>query len=66
VQVLSAPSVPWKKIAFSRAVWAISIANFCSNWGSYTLLTSLPLFLKDGIGFDIAQVDYIDFMINTN
>ncbi|XP_076823695.1 sialin-like [Clavelina lepadiformis] len=52
-----APSsaVPWKKIFSSKAVWAISIAHFCNNWGFYTLLTCLPTYLKDVLHFDIKQ-----------
>lgn len=50
--------MPWKEIACSRAVWAICIAHFCNNWGFYTLLTCLPLYLKDVLRFDITQVGH--------
>lgn len=39
-------AIPWKSIASCKAVWAICVANFCENWGFYTLLTQLPKYLK--------------------
>lgn len=39
----------------SPAVWAIVIAHLCNNWGFYTLLTSLPTFFSDALGFDIKN-----------
>ncbi len=37
---------PWKKMLTSRPVWAIIIAHFAENWGFYTLLTGLPMFMR--------------------
>lgn len=37
---------PWKSIMTSLPVWAIIVSHFCENWGFYTLLTQLPLFMK--------------------
>ena len=37
---------PWKKMLTSKAVWAIIIAHFAENWGFYTLLTGLPMFMR--------------------
>nr|CAB3266122.1 sialin [Phallusia mammillata] len=51
--------VPWLEIATSKEVWAISIAHFCNNWGFYTLLTCLPLYLKEVLQFDITQDGFI-------
>ena len=39
-------SVPWRAMFTSRAVWAIIIAHFAENWGFYTLLTGLPMFMR--------------------
>ena len=39
-------SVPWKAMFTSKAVWAIIIAHFAENWGFYTLLTGLPMFMR--------------------
>ena len=37
---------PWKAMLTSKAVWAIIIAHFAENWGFYTLLTGLPMFMR--------------------
>lgn len=46
-QASHAPPVPWKSILTSKAVWAVASANFCSNWGSDTVLTQLPTYISD-------------------
>lgn len=38
--------VPWKSIFTSGPVLAIAVAHFAENWGNYTMLTQLPLFMK--------------------
>ena len=37
---------PWKSMMTSTAVWAIILAHFSENWGFYTLLTGLPMFMR--------------------
>ena len=49
---------PWKAMALSPAVWAISAAQFAELWGFYTMLTQLPTFLK---GFNYRK--NMDFII---
>ena len=49
-------SVPWKDMLTSKAVWAIILSNFATDWGFYTYLTLLPLFYKDVLFFDISSV----------
>lgn len=39
-------NIPWFSIFTSSAVWAIAASHFAENWGVYTMLTQLPLFLK--------------------
>ena len=51
-QLSDAPP-PWRKMLTSRAVWAIIIAHFTENWGFYTLLTSLPMFLRDVLDYSL-------------
>ena len=36
-------------------MWAIAVSHFCSDWGFFTLLTSLPTFLSDVLGFEIRD-----------
>lgn len=39
-------NIPWVGIFTSSAVWAIALSHFAENWGVYSLLTQLPMFLK--------------------
>jgi len=46
---------PWKKILTSLPFWACAIAQFANNWGGYTLLTCLPMYMHDVLQFDITE-----------
>ncbi|MHB8383014.1 MAG: ACS family MFS transporter, partial [Candidatus Binataceae bacterium] len=48
--------VPWGKIAREKAVWAIVLAHFCSNFGFNILLLGLPTYLHNAFGVTVAQV----------
>ncbi|XP_068082585.1 vesicular glutamate transporter 1 isoform X2 [Anabrus simplex] len=50
---------PWKKFFASGPVWAVIVANFSENWGFYTLLTQLPIFMKDTLEFDIQEAGFL-------
>jgi len=39
-------AIPWRRLLRSRAVWAIIIDHFCSNWALYVLLAWLPSYFK--------------------
>lgn len=43
----------------SPPVWAIIVAHTCNNWGSYTVLTCVPLYMKEVLNFDIKAVSLI-------
>ncbi|ESO99487.1 hypothetical protein LOTGIDRAFT_113326 [Lottia gigantea] len=47
--------IPWLSILTSPATWACAIGNFCTDWVDYTLLTCLPLFMKDVLKYDIKS-----------
>ncbi|XP_059140302.1 sialin-like isoform X2 [Physella acuta] len=47
--------VPWLQMFTSGPLWAAIIAHTCNNYVNYTLLTSLPLFMKESLNFDIKQ-----------
>ena len=51
-----AAAVPWAKIARERAVWAIVLAHFCSNFGFNILLLWLPTYLHHSFGITVARV----------
>ncbi|KAJ8303345.1 hypothetical protein KUTeg_019741 [Tegillarca granosa] len=48
-------SVPWRDVCKSKAVWSNIIAHFAVNWTVYTLMTALPMFMKEVLKFDIKQ-----------
>lgn len=52
-------SPPWKSMMTSPAVWAIIVAHFAENWGFYTLLTGLPMFMKDILGYKLDQAGFL-------
>ena len=47
---------PWKSILTSGAVWAICAGHVANNWGFYTMLTSLPSYMKNILKFNISTV----------
>ncbi|XP_071385715.1 sialin isoform X2 [Centroberyx affinis] len=47
--------IPWGSIVTSGALWAIVVAHFSYNWTFYTLLTLLPTYMNDILGFSIQQ-----------
>ncbi|CAL8258872.1 unnamed protein product [Lota lota] len=47
--------VPWRSIVTCRPLWAIVVAHFSFNWTFYTLLTLLPTYMQDVLGFSIQQ-----------
>ncbi len=39
--------VPWRLLLSHRAVWAIIINHFCTNWSLYLMLAWLPSYFRD-------------------
>ena len=52
-------TVPWQSMMTSKAVWAIIVAHFAENWGFYTLLTGMPTFMKDVLGYKLDQAGFL-------
>ncbi|TWW78379.1 sialin isoform X1 [Takifugu rubripes] len=52
---VSTNNIPWRAIVTSRPLWAIVVAHFSFNWSFYTLLTLLPTYMNDILGFSIQQ-----------
>ncbi|XP_059139528.1 sialin-like isoform X2 [Physella acuta] len=48
-------NVPWLSMAKSKGLYVCLTAHVCNNWTHYTLLTSLPTFMKEVLKFDITQ-----------
>uniref|UniRef100_A0A3B4BB53 Major facilitator superfamily (MFS) profile domain-containing protein n=1 Tax=Periophthalmus magnuspinnatus TaxID=409849 RepID=A0A3B4BB53_9GOBI len=51
----STDHIPWRSIFTSVPLWAIVVAHFSYNWTFYTLLTLLPTYMKDVLGFMSAS-----------
>ena len=49
-------SPPWRKLLSSSAVWAIIVAHFCANWGTYVLLAWMPTYVNRGLGVDFGAI----------
>jgi MFS transporter, ACS family, solute carrier family 17 (sodium-dependent inorganic phosphate cotransporter), other len=47
--------IPWARLLRSRAVWAIIINHFCSNWALYVLLAWLPSYFKTTFNVSLAN-----------
>lgn len=52
----AAVAIPWKKMMREKAVWAIVLAHFCSNFGFNILLLWLPTYLDRTFGVPLARV----------
>ncbi|KAJ3656272.1 hypothetical protein Zmor_015360 [Zophobas morio] len=50
---------PWKEILTSLPVWAIIVSHFTDTWAFYTLLTQLPIFLKDMFKYDLEETGFL-------
>ncbi|KAG9350533.1 hypothetical protein JZ751_026899 [Albula glossodonta] len=51
----SSSHIPWSSIFTSLPVWAIVVAHFSYNWTFYTLLTLLPTYMNNILGFSIKE-----------
>src|SRR5882757_8942681 len=51
-----ARNVPWAAIAREKAVWAIVVAHFCSNFGYNILLLWMPTYLNHTFHVPLARV----------
>jgi hypothetical protein len=51
--------VPWKAFFKSPAVWAVTVAHFCFNWGYYTLLAWLPSYFEMALGLNVQESSFL-------
>ena len=47
--------VPWRKVATSRPFYALMVMCWASDWGFYTLLSDLPLYLRDNMHYSLSS-----------
>jgi ACS family sodium-dependent inorganic phosphate cotransporter len=50
---------PWKAIFTSVPLYAIAITHFAYNYGYYTLLTQLPMYMRDILDFDLTKSGFV-------
>ncbi|GLG93804.1 Sialin [Gryllus bimaculatus] len=50
---------PWRRFFTSPAYLGKLVAHFCANWGFYTLVTQMPMYLKDTLGFDLRAAGFV-------
>ncbi|XP_065338059.1 putative inorganic phosphate cotransporter, partial [Cloeon dipterum] len=49
------PPIPWKSIITSVPLWGLVAAQVGHDWGFFTLITDLPLYMSDVLHFRIAK-----------
>jgi len=49
------PPTPWRKLLTSVPVWALAVAFFANDWSVFTVLSCIPLFMHDVLGFDMTK-----------
>ncbi|XP_076055973.1 sialin-like [Oratosquilla oratoria] len=53
---------PWKSILLSRPVWVTCITDFCGCWGLFLFLTKMPSYVKNVLGYPIAENGVVSAM----
>ncbi|CAB3371453.1 Hypothetical predicted protein [Cloeon dipterum] len=49
------PPIPWKSIFTSVPLWGLVAAQVGHDWGFYTLVTDLPLYMSDVLHYSIGK-----------
>ena len=54
----AAASIPWKKLLSHRAVLAVFVNHFCTNWGIYMMLAWLPSYFRDAQSLSVTSAGF--------
>jgi len=54
-ELVARPRTSWRNILTSLPVWALNVAFFAYNWGFSTLITWVPVFMRDVLGFNMTK-----------
>ena len=49
------PPTPWRQMLTSVPVWALAVAFFADHWSFFTVISCIPLFMHDVLGFDMTK-----------
>ncbi|KAK1426840.1 hypothetical protein QVD17_15520 [Tagetes erecta] len=47
--------IPWGLILSKAPVWALITCHFCHNWGTFILLTWMPTYYNQVLGFNLTE-----------
>nr|GEV30273.1 sodium-dependent phosphate transport protein 1, chloroplastic-like [Tanacetum cinerariifolium] len=47
--------IPWGQILSKAPVWALISCHFCHNWGTFILLTWMPTYYNQVLGFNLTE-----------
>jgi MFS family permease len=50
-----ASETPWLNFVTHPVALTLLLNSWCSNWISYTLMSEMPAFLSDALGFDLSK-----------
>jgi len=59
VSVQKDVEIKWKAIMTSGPVWGVILGNIANDWGLYTILICLPLFLMDIMHFNVQAMGFV-------
>ncbi|KAH8975153.1 hypothetical protein BDL97_01G141500 [Sphagnum fallax] len=48
-------NIPWGLLLSKAPVWALIICHFCHNWGTFILLTWMPTYYNQVLGFNLME-----------
>lgn len=55
-------NVPWRLLLSKAPVWAIIVSHFCHNWGVFILLTWMPTYYHDVLGFNLSESGFFSVL----
>ncbi|XP_002979008.2 sodium-dependent phosphate transport protein 1, chloroplastic [Selaginella moellendorffii] len=47
--------IPWGQLLSEPSVWALIVCHFCHNWGTFILLTWMPTYYNQVLGFNLME-----------
>lgn len=53
---------PMSTFLKNKALWAVIVAHFCSNWTLYVVLSWLPKYVNEGLGVAFAAVGVVSML----
>lgn len=58
----AAAEIPWKLLLSRKEVWALIVCHFCHNWGTFILLTWMPMYYNQVLGFDLMTSGFFSVL----